>query len=638
MSSPFSAPILLVVGLLSLFAGERLFGDENMLRAVFDVVGVAGVVASLVTRGRGRELPDEIRRWIAWIHVALVIGLLLYVVQLPVVLAKAGWTEADAERAAREIVGALWPMVLAVATFAALFLDAALISSRRMPAVETLRLRASAQTGTVLGLLVSIFAIGNYLAASHSPEVDLSRRKVGRPSEATVSIVQNLSEPLYVNAFFPPSNEVAEEIGPYLRALETASDGKLVVRTYDHALDPKIAERVNARANGAIYVTAKPLDEGLDEERPPKIPNEKLPLDTKLESARSTLKKFDPEMQKRLLKISRGMRKVYFTTGHGERNPRGSSHVDRDDERGRLSQFNRYLASQGYEVKPFSAADGLASEIPDDAALVVIAGPVGPFLDAEVEALKAYFDRGGSLLVFLEPEFPAGAPADLLDHLGVSYDPAYVANERRRIPATRTLADNHFVFTNKASTHASVTALARSREQLVVLLPRTGSVSKKEGTKRNVQLTLTPLSGSFKDSNANFKKDADENASAGSFAFAAAVEGEKNDDGKSGKAVVVGSTELAGDKWFTAILAGTPGSGNATFVAGAVYWLAGDEQRSAPVATAEEDIPIKHTRKQDTIWFLATIFVFPAMVLAGGLAYVNRSRRGNRARREEGRP
>ena len=636
MNNPFAAPAALVLGLIFLFSGERLFGDDPTFRIALDVLGVLALIASLVTRGRksnatGTAGDHEIRKWIAWIHVGIVVALFVYVLQLPTPLAKLGFTAGTSEKGARAVLGTLWPILLVISTLTALFLDAALISSRRMPVQETLRIRASAQTGAVLGFLIAIFAVGNYLASAHSAERDLSRRRVGRASEATIEVVKNLEAPLILNVFFPPSNEVELEIEPYLRSLESGANGKILIHHWDHALDPKIAKRVNARDNGAIYITRTSLEEGTAEGDPPAVPNEKLQLGLKADSAKSTLKKFDAELQKRILKLARGSRKIYFTSGHGERNGKGTSGADKEDGRQKLSLLNRYLATQAYEVKLLSAADGLANEVPADAALVVIAGATEPLLDAEVAALQRYFDGGGSVMVLLENGHPTGVPTSLLAHLGVVYDPAIVANERLYIVESKQPSDKHLLATNKTTSHPSVTTLSRNKEQLFVAMPRSGIVSKAEGTKLNVQLVLSSMPAGFRDVNGDFLKTPDENVPPEKLTMIAAIEGEKKEGGKPGKAIVTGSAEMADDKWVRV-------DGNGVFFSDSIKWMVGDEKLQAPVALSDEDIPIKHTTKEDTIWFYATIFLAPAMVLAGGLGWVGRTRRRRPEPREGGGP
>ena len=626
MSSPFAPVVLLVSGLLLLFGGERFFSEDTWIRVGLDVLGAAGVVLSIVARSRVNVAADEAKRWIGWLHTGLTLALVLYVVQTPAVLGRMGWA-ADTEKTVRTLAGVIWPIALTVSVLALLFLDTALIASRRMPEPEVLRVRASAQTGLVLGLLVAIFGLSNYLANAHSPEVDLSRRKVARPSEATLTVVKNLEAPLHAAVFFPDNNEVFEEIEPYLRHLESGSEGKLVLHHFDHALEPVIAKRVNARDNGAIYFTKDVPDAGGDDKDPPPLFNEKLQIGLKKDSAKNTLKKFDEELQKRVLKLARGTRRIYFTTGHGERNARGGANVDKEDGRGKLSKLNRFLTGQSYEVKLLSVTDGLAQDVPADAAAVVIAGPTDAFLDSEIESLKRYFDRGGSVMVMLEPAYPAGVPAKLLEHLGVLWDPTLVAFDKLFIPDKGNESDRVIVPTNKVTSHASVTVLSRNKEHLPVIVPRSGTVAKVEGTKRNASLVLQPLPGAWKDTNADFKKDEKE-AIADKLGYVASIESEtKTADGKAGKAMVVASTELFDDKWLGSAIARTMGSGQQQLLSDGMKWLAGDEKAMAPIAMSEEDIPIKHTRKENAVWFLATFFLAPAMVLGGGLTYVKRARR-----------
>jgi hypothetical protein len=43
------------------------------------------------------------------------------------------------------------------------------------------------------------------------------------------------------------------------------------------------------------------------------------------------------------------------------------------------------------------------NKIPEDAKVVIVAGPTHPLLDQEVAQLKAYVDKGGSLVVLEDP-------------------------------------------------------------------------------------------------------------------------------------------------------------------------------------------------------------------------------------------
>ena len=85
-------------------------------------------------------------------------------------------------------------------------------------------------------------------------------------------------------------------------------------------------------------------------------------------------------------------RTVYFLEGHGE--------VSIDDGApGGISRFAEALKRQNLEVE---SAD-LKAGIPEDADLLVLAGPTIGFAPSEADALGAYVDGGGRLLALIDP-------------------------------------------------------------------------------------------------------------------------------------------------------------------------------------------------------------------------------------------
>ena len=83
--------------------------------------------------------------------------------------------------------------------------------------------------------------------------------------------------------------------------------------------------------------------------------------------------------------------------------------------------------------------------------------------------------------------------------------------------------------------------------------------------------------------------------------------------------MVMADSDLVSDRAFR-----NPGNGY-LFIDG-LKWLAGEEEYIGEVAS-EEDVRIRHTRKEDQVWFYLTIFAVPVVILAGGLAYIRRRRR-----------
>ena len=109
----------------------------------------------------------------------------------------------------------------------------------------------------------------------------------------------------------------------------------------------------------------------------------------------------------------REQKKVYFVIGHNERPTEG----DGAEEATGFSFAAEALANENYEVETILLAT--TGEVPADADVVVIAGPTRPFLDPEHAALRAYAERGGALLILLDPRANTDV-APLLAEWGVN--------------------------------------------------------------------------------------------------------------------------------------------------------------------------------------------------------------------------
>ena len=92
---------------------------------------------------------------------------------------------------------------------------------------------------------------------------------------------------------------------------------------------------------------------------------------------------------------------VYFLEGHGEKEHTGA---DRDG----YSTVSGALGLDNFEVESLVLAQ--QSAVPEDATVVVVAGPQTDLLPGEVAALRAYLDRGGKLLVLIDPPSDSEAP------------------------------------------------------------------------------------------------------------------------------------------------------------------------------------------------------------------------------------
>ncbi len=104
--------------------------------------------------------------------------------------------------------------------------------------------------------------------------------------------------------------------------------------------------------------------------------------------------------------ISPQAKTIYFLTGHGEPDINGT-------ETTAISRVRTTLAGKNYTVKSLNLA--ATHSIPTDAKALIEAGPTNPMLPDEVTLIKAYLDKGGSLIVLED--------SPLINKLGNSPDP-----------------------------------------------------------------------------------------------------------------------------------------------------------------------------------------------------------------------
>ena len=115
-----------------------------------------------------------------------------------------------------------------------------------------------------------------------------------------------------------------------------------------------------------------------------------------------------------LVKLTRPEKKVYFTTGHGERRLDGFDQQD-------YSQIKAALERDNFKTDTLNLIT--TRSVPDDAAEVIVAGPTNPFLPEEKDALRAYLDGGGKLFLLVGP----GSKADFNDLLS-KWETAFSGN------------------------------------------------------------------------------------------------------------------------------------------------------------------------------------------------------------------
>jgi hypothetical protein len=600
--------ILYAVGLLSIYLGERIIGGGKA-RWVVTIAGALFVFAAAIVRALRVAASSRERRrvegYLLLLELVGIASLVVYFAQSDL------WTSFGAKSLQETsprlsvILAAAWPALMVAALVPLLLVEMSYSAMAHAPEVEAGRVRDATLSG--LGVAASlIFAFcAVFVASERDAKWDLSYFRTAKPGPATRKIAQALTEPVLVSIFFPPANEVRDEVAEYFQDLGGEAK-ELEVHYYDQAVDPAKARELGVSGNGAVVLSRGNR-------------REQLLLGLELERARTQLRSLDQEVQKRLLAVAKARRVVYLTVGHGERSNERSSPTD---QRSTLGSLRELLASQNHELRNLGPAEGLATEVPGDAAALMVIGPTSGFLPEESAALRRYFDRGGRVWISLEQDARLDFK-DLVSGLGLSFVPVPLANDQFYYRRANQVSDRVIIITAAYSSHPSVTSLSQLGARAPLVLIGSGYLEeakeKPEGV--SVDFTVSALPTTWNDLNRNFLFDPPGEVRK-AWQLAAAVTRKKPGGQKpeeDGRAIVLANAAALTDAVFE-------NSGNTYLALDGIRWLLGEEAIAGP-AVSETDVPVEHTRKQDVFWFYSTIFLVPAAVLGAGFWVTSRRRR-----------
>jgi ABC-type uncharacterized transport system len=559
---------LYAAGLGLVFLGERVLSGLEKGGGAATALGVLCVVAATAVRLSPRFKSGGERKSIeSLLAILSLTGLLALGLYFATTDSGASKLGLDSLASAKKehvlgVLRVLWIALVAVSLVPMLFAETALGPMRRAERPESRRVRAAASAGLTLVVAAIYGALFVYAAGGVSWKADYSYFKTSRPSEPTRKIAASLAEPVKVVAFFPDVNEVRNEVSGYLREL-AAGMPKLEVQVTDRLLSPKLAKELRATQDGVIIFARGGV-------------NYTVTLGTDIEAARPKLKTLDRDVKEQLLKLARAHLTAYLTVGHGELNDAAKG---KEDPGHSASIARTLLQKQNFTLKDLGLAQGLASEVPDDADVVLILGPSDPFSPEEINALQRYADRGGHLFIALDPDAngsqittppgvanaaeatpvasaapsaaaprpaPSAKPASpdksadkakakeepaepappglaaLANIAQLTYSPTVLANDHAHVRLAFNNSDQTRLISNSFSSHASVSTLSRNAPAAAVVFFGAGSLDRGPGATAKIDFAVKAPSGTFADRNKNFLQDKD-TEKANPFNIAAAV-------------------------------------------------------------------------------------------------------------------
>lgn len=595
-----SSRTLSALGALALlYLGRRVLGAEGAWASASAWLGVLAWAAALGMQLRCAKVAKTPAR--ASAHRRALAAQLAATAALPLwaltqrgVQQTLGMSE-EAAALAGGVCAVLWPLTLALGLLPFLTVELALSEMPRQ--VQPRRLRFAQETGLLLAMGLGLFGVLNFLGARHGFDLDLRYLKTTRPGDSSRALIQGLQAPVEALLFFPPASDVAQRAGPYFEALAEESP-LFTTRTLDHAAWPELARELKVTDNGVVLLRAGDrrarVNIGLD-----------------LAKAAPALKRLDRDVHGALLELTREAATLYFTLGHGEAS---WSDPDARPERS-LRELRAHLQRFNFRVEPLGISASQGREVPPDAAAVVIAGPTQPFHPEELRVLDTWRQRGGRLLVLLEPE---GEPDPGLEALaGVELQRSHLHNSRFYLPRGRGEADRANLLTNDLAVHPAVSQTSRSFElkQRGLYFPGTGWLKAAPTLGAAPADLIRAMGGTWAEITGDHSLDPKRERAEGRLPIAMAT---LDPEPGGWRVATVADSGFLSDEGYAY-------RNNRGLTLELIRWVAGQEQLGAGVES-EQDVRIQHARERDQLLFYGTTFALPALIVLGGALRVRRRR------------
>ncbi len=322
-------------------------------------------------------------------------------------------------------------------------------------------------------------------------------------------------------------------------------------------------------------------------------------------------------------------KKAYFVQGHNERDP------DNATTNNGIKAAADLLLDENFEIAKLVLIQ--AGKVPDDATVLVIAGPTVDFVAQEAELVGAYLKNGGKVLLMLDPPEKAGpVQADSMVALAKSWG-IQINNDLIVDPQGQMVGANAATPVGMPSDHAitkgyriiSAFSLARSVApveggtdgKFAQKVVETGTESWSESDVKGLYATGTP------------KKELDKGDKTGPLAIGAAVsapaavpppsataaEPPPTDGPKpESRLVVFGDSDFATNRWIRQV-------GNGDLFLNSVNWLAQQEDLIAIRPRDPEDRRIEMTLGAQ--WAVLIFFCAIPLLLFGNAVRVYWKRR-----------
>jgi len=462
-------------------------------------------------------------------------------------------------------------------------------------------------SSTALGFVafIGILAFVALIGQRHPLRLDLTEGKRYSISQQSQKIVKALNDEINIKTFYQEADPKRDQTRDLLETYRYYSK-KIDYQLIDPDREPSLAKHYKIRTYGTLVL------EGFGKTQTITTADE--------ESITNAILKLTQEKQ----------RVVYFLTGHGDRD---LSNLDKNG----YSTAKAAIEKENFQVKSLNLL--AVPNIPGDAALVVVADPKKPLMATELEVLRQYLGRDGSLMLLLEPFSDAGL-VDFLKSYGITISSDIIVDTMSRVFGASYLIP---VIT-EYSFHKITDGF-----NVACFFPTARSIDSAEEIPSSVDMTELASTSPYSWSETEFKFGQPEppkfdqaRDKKGPINVAAVLtisnrsseDGQKSNEHKDGKTsdaadqggqaqiLVFGDSDFASNSYFNL-------QGNSDFFLNSINYLAQQENLITVERTKTLGTPLTLSRFQSQLLFWVGLLLMPAVVLASGLT-VFRLRRKHR--------
>lgn len=449
-----------------------------------------------------------------------------------------------------------------------------------MKVTKKTRRQVRLQNILFVGLFLGVVGLLAWLSTKYHYQADWTANGRNTLSEASVAVLDEMKGPLKVQAFVAEAEQVKKRVSDVIGRYQRHKKD-LQLEFVNPDTDPDLVRKLAITMNGEMVIEYQGRSEkvsALDEQ-----------------SITNALQRLTRSEERWLV----------FLEGHGERSAFGQANHD-------LETWTKELEAKGFRLKGLNLVT--QPLIPDNTAVLVIAGPQVNYLPGEVKLIDEYLQRGGNLLWLADPDGLRGLNA-VAEQLGVGLEPGVIVD-----PTTQMFSINNptFAIVGDYGMHPVTDGF----DVLTIYPMAAGLTLEPHGDWRGDGFLMTTekswsetgvLAGSIRfDEHKDIPGPLNVGVSLTRTLKSDGANGDSDAAGRQQRVIVIGDGDFLSNAYLG-------NGGNLNLGMNIVNWLSRDDQLLAIPAKTAPDTSLNLSKTDSVIIGFGFLLVLPVLLLASGL-------------------